>query len=169
MYHGTQIPRRWEGISSGGMRVLGSRFYGQKCLGNAHLNYFALFYRKASQKFIYAMLLGPSQESSNHIRIPAERIGYGALETYDPIERARAARSVKVPLDPRITKVGKAQRYHRNLQPWRWGSGEYQERTIKIFIYQCHICSCHLLEKQQIFSPFFSPFYFRSAPLPGSI
>lgn len=45
---------------------------GQICLGNAHLNYFVLFYTKASQKFTCAMLLGRSQESSNHIRVTFE-------------------------------------------------------------------------------------------------
>ena len=44
-----------------------------KYVGSASLNYFVLSYSKTSQKLIYAILLGSSQQSSNHIRIPAEK------------------------------------------------------------------------------------------------
>lgn len=88
-------------------------------MGNVHLNYFVLFYGKASWNLTYAMLLGPSPESSNHIRVLTERIGCGALGTYGPIERTGAARSVKVPLDPRIPRVGKVQEIPLGSPPLR--------------------------------------------------
>lgn len=53
---------------------------------------------------------GKQQPHSSYIRVLAERIGSGALGTYGPIERAGTPRSVKVPLDPRITRVGRCRR-----------------------------------------------------------
>lgn len=44
-----------------------------KYVGSVSLNYFVLSHSKISQKLIYVILLGPSQNSSKHIRIPAEK------------------------------------------------------------------------------------------------
>ena len=41
-----------------------------KYVGNANLSYVALSPSETSQKLTYAILLGSSQDSSNHMRIP---------------------------------------------------------------------------------------------------
>ena len=51
----------------------GETVSGIKYVGNANLNYVALSPSETSQKLTYAILLGSSQDCSNHMRIPVEK------------------------------------------------------------------------------------------------
>ena len=51
----------------------GETVSGIKYVGNANLSYVALSPSETSQKLTYAILLGSSQDCSNHMRIPVEK------------------------------------------------------------------------------------------------
>jgi len=65
-----KFPRISESVWGGAGLEGGETVSVIKYVGNANLSYVALSPSETSQKLTYAILLGSSQDSSNHMRIP---------------------------------------------------------------------------------------------------